>query len=364
MTNFPKPKEGIMNINPYKGGESKLQGINRIIKLASNENAFGTSPKAIKAINNTVKEVFRYPDGSCNDLRKTLAQKHQINFDKIVCGAGSDELIGLLCQAYAGIGDEVLYNDYGFLMYSIRAKSFGAAPVTAPEKNLTADLDALLAAITSKTKIIFLANPNNPTGTMLPKHEIRRLAQNIPSNVLLVLDAAYAEFIDDVNYSSGLELVEEFKNVAVLRTFSKIYGLGGLRLGFCYCPEAVADVLNRIRGPFNVSSLAQTAGLAALDDDEFVNKTKKHNQRWLEKLPVILNSMSIKTTKSFGNFVLAEFPEGQKSAANADNYLRQHGLIVRPMGAYKLPNHLRISIGLDDEMELLIKVLNQFMNNG
>ena len=363
MTNLPTPKTGIMSIIPYKGGEAKIEGISKVIKLSSNENAFGTSPKALAAIKKSAENTFRYPDGNCNDLRKAIAQKHNLNWENIVCGAGSDEIIKMLCNAYVGVGDEVLYNHYGFLMYGIYAKAFGATPVTAPEKDFTADVDALISNITSKTKIIFLANPNNPTGTLVPKNEITRLAQSIPSKIILALDSAYAEFIDDDNYSAGFELVSTMPNVVVLRTFSKIYGLGGIRLGFCYCPDKIADVLNRVRGPFNVSSTAQIAGIAALEDDNFVAKTKKHNDYWLPKLTKEVRALGIKTTDSWGNFILAEFDENSsKNVNNADAFLRQNGIIARGMKPYNLPNALRISIGLDDEMELLTKTLTNFMN--
>ncbi|MGD9637884.1 MAG: histidinol-phosphate transaminase [Alphaproteobacteria bacterium] len=359
----PTPKPGIMDITPYKGGEAKIKGVSQILKLSSNENAFGISPKALEAIKKHSEEAFRYPDGNCNLLRDALAEKYQIPSENIVCGAGSDELIKTICNAFAGCGDEVLYNYHGFLMYGIYAKAFGATPIKAPEKDFTVDIDTLIAAVTPKTKIVFLANPNNPTGTMVPKNEIERLAKSLPSNILLVIDAAYAEFIEDDNYSTGFELVSKLPNVAVLRTFSKIYGLGGIRLGFCYCSAAIADILNRVRGPFNVSSLAQEAGIAALGDEDFVDKSKKHNFYWLPKLTEEVNKIGIKTTLSFGNFILAIFPEnGDKTAQNADDFLRKNGIITRRMEPYNLPNTLRISIGRDDEMNFLIKTLTDFMN--
>lgn len=355
-----KPKPGIMDIAPYIGGESKASGAGRIIKLSSNEGAFGPPPRAVQAILNAASTAHRYPDGGCNDLRAALAAKNNIDADKIVCGAGSDEIISFLCQSYAGPGDEVLYSRHGFLMYAISAKANGATPVAAPEKNLTADVDALLAAVTDKTKILFLANPNNPTGSYLDKNDIRHLATSLPKNVLLVLDCAYAEFVTADDYSAGHELVNEFENVVVTRTFSKIYALGGLRLGWGHASAEVADVLNRVRGPFNVSSVAQAAGIAALEDDDFIQKSIAHNDEWVTWTSNELIALGLTVYPSAGNFILVSFGDAGRAEAGR-LYLKDQGILIRQMGAYGLAECLRISIGTGEEMILARDAIAGYM---
>ena len=280
MTAVISPQPGIMDITPYVGGESAIPGVERIIKLASNEGALGPSPRAVAALRETAPDVFRYPDGGCHALRGAIGERFGLDPARIVCGAGSDELIGLLCRAYAGAGDEVLYTEHGFLMYPIAARTAGATPVTAAETNLTADVDKLLAAVTADTRIVFIANPNNPTGTYLCKDELARLRAGLPAGVLLVLDAAYAEYMEHADYTAGESLVDAGDNVVMTRTFSKIFGLGGARLGWAYCPPAIADVLNRVRNPFNVTSAAQAAGVAALGDVAFMERARAHNTEW------------------------------------------------------------------------------------
>ena len=275
----PQPLAGIHNIAPYKGGESDLTGFNHVVKLASNEGAFGPSKNAIKAIKTHGQEFHRYPDGDCIELRKLLADKNQLPEENIICGAGSDELISLLCRSYAGPGDEILYSAHGFAMYPIYGRTVGANVVAAPENGITVDVDQLLNRVNDKTKILFIANPNNPTGTYIPRMEVQRLINSLPKNVLLVLDAAYSEYVDEDNYSNGGEFVASNENVIILRTFSKIYGMAGLRLGWAYAPDAVIDILNRIRSPFNVTYPAMVAGVASVRDDEFLKMSvKKHPQ--------------------------------------------------------------------------------------
>ena len=262
----PAPRPGILDIAPYVAGEAKIVGIERPIRLASNESALGPSAKAIAAYRALADEIHRYPDGSADQLREALGRRHELDPMRIVCGAGSDEIITLLTRAYAGPGDEVLYSEHGFLMYAISARTVGAQPVAARERGLRADVDALLAKAGPRTKVLFLANPNNPTGSYLGKDEVARLHAGLPAGALLVIDAAYAEYVTRNDYDAGAEFVEANGNVVMTRTFSKIYGLAGLRLGWAYCPPAVADVLNRLRNPFNVSHVAQAAGVAALED--------------------------------------------------------------------------------------------------
>lgn len=357
------PRPGIMDIQPYKGGESKIKDATRIIKLSSNEGAFGPAPSAIEAIKNTSALQHRYPDGTASGLRKKLATKHNINAERIVCGSGSDEIISLLCYSYAGPGDEVLYSDHGFLMYPIAAKAAGATPVSAMETDLTTDVDALLAAMTPKTKIVFVANPNNPTGTYLPKSEINRLHQGLRDDILLVIDAAYAEFVTVDDYEAGIELVERSQNVIMTRTFSKMYGLGGIRLGWSYASGEISDVLNRARGPFNVTALALAAGEAALDDELFVAKTRKHNIHWLRWVESECQKMGLETTISHGNFALVRFPHTDgKTSSDADTFLRSKGIIVRAMASYGLGDCLRITIGTEEENQLCMTVLKEFMS--
>jgi histidinol-phosphate aminotransferase len=317
----------ILKIEPYKPGISKVAGKKDIIKLSSNENALGASPKALAALKSAEKRISRYPDGGCVALRNKIGEIYGLNPEQIVCGAGSDEILAFLCHAYAGDGDEVLYSQHGFLMYPISALRVGATPVKAPEKNLCADVDALLASVTLKTRILFLANPNNPTGSYLSKDKIEYLRKKLPQDILLVLDAAYCELVDADDFSEGNELVKKYPNVVVTRTFSKVYGLASLRLGWSYSSPEIADVLNRVRGPFNVSLQAQEAGVAALDDQEFIAKSKAHNTKWRAWMTAELTQLGLKVYPSQGNFVLVEFPD----ASATDTKLKENGIIIRRM---------------------------------
>jgi histidinol-phosphate aminotransferase len=351
-----------MDIKPYVGGESALDGLARVIKLSSNEGALGPSPKAMAALEAMSSEMHRYPDGGATRLRKALAARWGVDADRIVCGAGSDELLGLLVKAYAGPGDEVLYSAHGFLMYAIAAKACGATPVTAPETDLTANVDNLLKAVTPKTKIVFLANPNNPTGTYLPAEEVKRLRAGLRDDILLVIDAAYAEFVSKNDYTPGIELVDAGQNTIMCRTFSKMYALGGMRLGWAYGPANIIDVLNRVRGPFNVSSASLVAGEAALEDTAFAELCKSHNDYWLAWLSAEIKKLGLNLTPSVGNFVLVQFPkEAGKDAVSADAFLRARGIIVRAMGGYGLGDWLRITIGTGEENQEVVKALAEFL---
>lgn len=360
MSALIKAKDSIYDIAPYVGGEHKADGAKRVIKLSSNEGAFGPSPKVVEAIKNMAGDVHRYPEGGCHDLRLALAMKHNISADNIVCGAGSDEIIALLCQAYCSAGDEVLYSEHGFLMYAISAKTADATPVTAPEKDLKADPDALLAAVTHKTKILFIANPNNPTGSYLTKDEVEALHAKLPKDVLLVLDCAYAEYVQADDYSDCFDLVEKHDNVVVTRTFSKLYGLGGLRLGWGYCPDAVADVLNRVRGPFNVSSVAQVAGVAALSDEALLKKSIEHNEKCRADTKAKLEEIGLTVYPSAGNFLLVSLGDEEKAEATRQA-LKAAGILVRQMGSYGLPECLRITIGTEEEMALAISAIKDYL---
>ncbi len=358
----PLPRPGILDIEPYVGGKSSLPGDVKPIKLSSNESAIGPSPRAIAAYERAGATLHRYPDGGAGELRAAIGKRFGLDPERIVCGAGSDELIALLCRAYAGPGDEVLYSQYGFIMYPIAARSAGARPVDAPEGGYRADVDALLARASAKTKLCFLANPNNPTGTFVTPAELRRLREGLPAHTLLVIDAAYAEYVTRNDYSSGVELVDGFDNVVMTRTFSKIFGLAALRLGWAYCPPAVADVLNRVRGPFNVTAAAQAAGVAALADLAHTDASRAHNDIWLPWLARELAALGLKVVPSVGNFVLVEFAaNGAKTAAAADAFLNSRGIIPRALANYGLPHHLRITVGLESEMRAVVKALADFL---
>ncbi len=362
MNDCPTAKAGVMEISPYVGGESGVEGAERIIKLSSNEGPFGPSPRASAAHAEEAAMLHRYPDGGANALRTAIGERFGLDSDKIVCGAGSDELIALLCKAYTGPGDEVLYSQHGFLMYPISARAAGATPVTAPETDKTANVDALLDAVTDRTRIVFLANPNNPTGTYLPASEVARLRAGLRDDVLLVIDAAYAEYVTVDDYTPGIELVDAGQNTVMTRTFSKIYALGGVRLGWAYAPANVIDVLNRIRGPFNVGAPAMAAGIAAIGDRFFEDMSRDHNTQWREWTATQLTALGLDVTPSLGNFLLVCFGDDlTRGAAAADEHLKANGIIVRRMDGYGFPNCLRISIGLEDEMRAVVRALAAFL---
>ena len=358
----PTPQPGILDIAPYIPGESAVPGGMKPIKLSSNESALGPSPRAVAAFRAEADLLARYPDGSATALRKALAAHYGLNADRIVCGAGSDELLSLIANVYLGPGTEAIYTAHGFLVYPIATKAAGATPVVVPEKNLHTDVDAILATVTDRTRLVWLANPNNPTGTYIPFDEVKRLHRALPRHVVLVLDAAYAEFVRKNDYEAGIELVATSENVVMTRTFSKIYGLAGTRIGWAYCPEIMADLLNRVRGPFNVTSGAIAAAAAALGDQAFFEANLAHNDRWLARLAEALTAIGLEVTPSVCNFHLVQFPEsGGKTAAAADAFLKSKGIILRRMDGYGLKNALRLTIGTEAENEAVIAALTAFM---
>jgi len=356
----PQPRPGVMEAPLYVGGGHTVEGTAEPIVLSANENPFGPSPRAIAAFEETARNLHRYPDGGSDALRNAIAARFGCDAEGIVCGAGSDELIQLLMRAYAGPGDEVIHSRHGFLMYSIAATAAGAQPVAAPETDLNADVDALLDCVSPRTKLVFLANPNNPTGTYLSREALVRLRAGLPDHVLLVVDAAYAEYVSRNDYSDGSDLVEAFPNVVMTRTFSKIFGLAALRLGWCYCPPAIAEALNRVRGPFNVSLPAQAAGIAAVNDIAHTDAGRAHNDIWLPWLRARLEGMGLETTPSAGNFVLVRFAT-EDAAQRAQAFLLARGIIVRGMASYGLPDALRITVGLDRELEAATAALADFV---
>jgi histidinol-phosphate aminotransferase len=359
----PVPGPGILDISPYVGGESQAPPGIRPIRLASNESALGPSAKAVAAYRALAPDIHRYPDGTAAELRQVLGRHHNLDPEQIVCGAGSDELISLLLRAYAhGEGAEVLYSRHGFLMYPIGAQAVGATPIAVPERELTADVDGFLARVTDQTRLVFIANPNNPTGTYLSAVEIARLHAGLPSQVVLAIDAAYSEFVNRNDYEPGIALVNKADNVVMLRTFSKIYALAGLRLGWAYCPPAIADVLNRIRGPFNIAAPALAAGIAAVEDTEAIARARAHNDRWQPWLSEKLAGLGLPLTPSVGNFVLPRFPDDAgHNAAAAHDFLHARGILTRKMGGYGLPQHLRITIGTGEEMEIVAAAVAEFL---
>lgn len=359
----PVPRPGLMEIEAYVPGKSKApQGV-KLHKLSSNETPLGPSPKAIEAYR-AVGELERYPDGSATALRSAIASRYGLDVNRIICGAGSDELLSLLAYGYLGPGDEGIFTEHGFLVYRIAILAAGAKPVVVPEKALHADVDAILAAVTPATKMVFLANPNNPTGTYLPFEEIKRLHAGLPRHVVLVLDAAYCEYVRRNDYSAGVELASTADNVVMTRTFSKIHGLASLRIGWLYAPSAIVDVLNRIRGPFNMNSPAIAAGVAAMEDRAHEDKAVAHNLLWLERMTKAIEALGLKVTPSVANFLLIHFPaEAGKGAAEADAFLTARGVILRRVTSYGLPDCLRLTIGSEEANAAVIEGLAAFQRS-
>ncbi|MBQ0822527.1 histidinol-phosphate transaminase [Microvirga sp. HBU67558] len=361
MPVHPQPRPGVMQIDAYVPGKSKAAGVAKVHKLSSNETPLGPSPKAMEAIR-TFEHLELYPDGASTRLREAIAARYGLDPNRIICGAGSDELLALITHAYVGPGDEGIFTEHGFLVYRIAILAAGGTPVVAPETNLRTDVDAILARVTEKTKIVFLANPNNPTGTYIPFDEVKRLHAGLPPHVVLVLDAAYAEYVRRNDYESGLELVATSDNVVMTRTFSKIYGLANLRLGWMVAPAHIADAVNRIRGPFNVSGPAMAAGIAAIQDEAHVATAVEHNERWLAWLTREIEALGLKVTPSVGNFLLIHFPQEEgRTAKDADAFLSGRGLILRRIDAYGLPHALRLTVGSEEANGLVVAALRDFL---
>ena len=364
-TSRPQPRPGVLDIAPYVAGKSKALGGTKLHKLSSNETPLGASPAAIEAYRGVADHLELYPDGAATALRQAIGDVHGINPDRLICGAGSDEILNLIAHAFIAPGDEAIYCEHGFLVYPIAITAAGGKPVIAPEKDLTTDIDAILERVTPKTKVVFLANPNNPTGTYLPFDEIRRLHAGLPGNVLLVLDAAYAEFVRRNDYEAGIELAGSAENVIMARTFSKIYGLAALRLGWAYGPAAVIDALNRIRGPFNVGAPAIAAGIAAIRDRAFTEVAVEHNLTWLAWVTEKLTGLGLTVTPSVGNFILIHFPdEDGKRAPDADTFLLNEGIVLRAVANYGLPNALRMTIGSEEANRDVVDALARFLGKG
>src|SRR5258706_6268849 len=359
---LPQPVPGILDIAPYVGGRAKAPGVSRTHKLSSNESPLGPSPKAVEAFKAASSQLHIYPEGSSAVLRQAIAETFGLNADRIICGNGSDELLHLLALVYAGPGDEVLYTEHGFLVYKIAALAAGARPVTAPETNYTADVDALLSAVTPRTKLVYIANPNNPTGTYISSAEMRRLRNGLPEHCVLVIDAAYSEYVSRNDYESGLELVATTQNTVMTRTFSKIHGLAGLRVGWAYGAASIIDAVNRVHAPFNVSIPGQQAAVAAIKDHAHVEMSAAHNAKWLSWLRERISATGLNVYPSVCNFLLIEFPkDGPRTAAKADAFLMQRGLILRGVASYGLPLCLRLSVGTEEANRSVAAALEDFM---
>ncbi|XBQ14860.1 MAG: histidinol-phosphate transaminase [Oceanicaulis sp.] len=357
MTLTPRP--GLLDIKPYTPGAAAPKGA---VKLSSNENALGCSPKAAEAFKDAAAHLHVYPDGGATHLRAAIAEAEGIDAGRIVCGAGSDELLQLIGRAYLDPGDKVVQSQYGFLVYRLVAMQSGAEIVSAPETNYTADVDALIETAGADAKIVFLANPNNPTGTWIPGSEVRRLREGLPEDTLLVLDGAYEEFVDAPGWENLIAIADDYANTVVTRTFSKIHGLAGLRLGWMYGPSEIVDVIHRVRGPFNVNLPAIEAGIAAIGDRDFVRRSKEHNDRWLAYLAQQIGGLGLEVTPSVCNFVLVHFPAGSgKSADDANAFLASKGLVVRGVQPYGLPDALRITVGEEDANRRVVDALREFV---
>ena len=355
----PKPRPEAFSVAAYVGGESKLPGMNRVIKLSSNEGAFGPPEAAIAAMAAAARDMHRYPDGGMALLRQAIGKAYALAPEQLVCGNGSDEILQLLIQAYGGPGTELIMSEHGFSIYEIAGKVAGSTVRKAREKNLTTDVDAILRLVTPATRMVFLANPNNPTGTLISDAEMRRLRAGLPPDVLLVIDAAYAEYVEQPGFDGGIALVNEGENTAMTRTFSKIYGLGGARVGWGYAPPAIIDVLNRMRGPFNVSSPSAAAAIAALAVPGWVSEGRAHNSRAKASLAKRLEAAGLNVHAGEANFLLIDFLDAARARA-ADQFLRARGIIVRYVKSYGLPNHLRVTIGTDEECDLVAENLAEF----
>ena len=358
----PMPTPGILDIAAYVPGREKASDGVATIKLSSNETPLGPSPDAIAAFRSTADRLALYPDGAAHALKDAIAETQGLDARRIIVGNGSDEILGLACQCFLAPGDEAIHTEHGFLVYNIQIKAAGATPVVVDERDLTADVDAILAAVTERTRIVFLANPNNPTGTYLAHDEVRRLHAGLRPDILLVLDGAYAEYVRRNDYSGGMELAAEAENVLCTRTFSKIHGLAALRVGWAFGAPHLIDAMNRVRGPFNVNAAAIAAGAAAIRDRAHMEAAVEHNERWLPRLRDGLGELGLAVTPSVANFVLIHFPdEPGRGAAEADTFLLDRGFVLRRVAGYGLPNALRMTIGSDEANEGVVRALAEFM---
>ena len=358
----PQPKPGILDISPYKPGKAAVEGVAHPLKLSANENILGSSPEAKAAFASAMDELHLYPDGRCNALREAISARYGLEPERLLFGCGSDEIFQLIGQTFIQAGDNAVQGEHGFGAFAIATRAAGGEVRMAREVNLRIDVDELLACVDERTRIVWVANPANPTGTLVGGSEIRRLHAALPADIVLVLDGAYAEFADDPDFEDGVDLVRNFSNVIMTRTFSKLHGLAALRVGWAYMPQDMADAIDRIRLPFNVSIPAQRAAIAALADDDFQARSLELVQTWRPWLSQQLGGLGLETTASSANFVLARFPKTPgRTAADADAFLCARGLIPRMVGGYGLPDHLRLTIGLEEHNRAVVDALAAFM---
>ena len=358
----PEPKPGILDIEPYKPGKSKVEGVEHPVKLSSNENILGCSPKARAAFAAAADSLHLYPDGRANQLRAAVAERFGLEPDRLVFGDGTDELLHLLNQVFIEPGDNIVMGEYGFSAYAIGARACQGEVRETAEPGYRLSPEAMLEAVDERTRLVFITHPGNPTGTYLTGAELRALHAALPPQVVLVIDGAYSEFATDAAFDDGLELAGGETNVVVTRTFSKIHGLASLRIGWAYCPPHIADALDRIRAPFNTSTCAQEAAIAALDDVEFQRRSVEHVDRWRAWLTQQIGGLGLEIVPSQANFVLVGFPKTPgRTAPEAEAWLARRGLIVRGVSNYGLPDHLRITIGLEEHNRALIDALAEFL---
>ena len=355
IENIVKPS--IKGIAKYIPGESPDENSSKFIKLSSNESPFQVPAKNFSSINKVLKNSHLYPDGDCLLLKQSIAERFKLKSNQIICGNGSDDILSIICQTFSREGSEVICSEYGFIYYPIIAKAAGCKVITAKTEQLTVSCENILKKINKKTKIIFIANPNNPTGSIIFKKELIKFLDKIPPKVIVVLDGAYSEFIRDKNYSDGVDLVNKYKNLIITRTFSKIFGLAGLRLGWGYSNKEIINLMERIRGPFNVNLIAQCIGSLILKDNEFLRKSIDHNEKWRLYLPKELNKLGFKVKTSYTNFILVEVDKKKYSKEKILNLLKKNKIIVRDMKSYNLQNFFRVSIGKDSHMKKFLKVL-------
>ena len=352
-----------INIEAYKPGRSILKKKKKIIKLSANESALGMSPKVLKILQSKNYKISKYPDSKAIDLRKLISLKFKCDFNKIICGSGSDEVIQMICQLFLRPRDEVIVPKFSFLMYRIYASIVGAKVVLSKENNFKVSTKDIIKKVNKKTKIVFIANPNNPTGTYLEKNELVNLRKKLNKKILLVIDDAYDEYMKDKNYSSGLKIFKNKKNVFILRTFSKIYGLASLRVGWGYGDKKIIDALNKIKPPFNVNKIAQFCAIESLKDNKFISKSINHNLFWGKKIKSKLEKFNIFSNKVSGNFLLLNFDKCKLNANSVEKKLQKKGLILRETKTYGINNCLRLTIGNSFENKLFLKSMETIFKN-
>jgi len=352
---LPKPRK--IQFERYTEGLSQFKKIDNPIKLSANESALGPSPRAIEAFEREKNKIFKYPESDSFSLRDVISKKFNIDSERIICGAGSDQIFDLICQLFIEPGDEVVVTEYGFIMYRIYASLYGAKVLLAKEKNFKALADEIINKITDKTKIVFIANPNNPTGTYLSKSEMLNLRQKLRSDILLVVDDAYFEFLDKDDFTSGLDLFKDEANVLITRTFSKIYGLAGLRLGWGYSSKEIIDIMYQIKPPFNVNGAALCSGIEAIKDNDWIKKAIEHNTLWSKKIYSVLQECKIRTNEPTTNFFLMNFNETKVNSDEVFEKLANDRLLLRKMRQYNIPNALRLTIGNKESNELFVECI-------